>query len=386
MMHQAGNNRMMHRLPVEAYTSQDWFDREQERIFSRLWRYAGFVEDVAEPGQYITVQAGLNPILVVMGHDGLLRAFHNLCRHRGTQLLRAVGKTKKAIRCPYHDWTYSLDGELVSIPDEGAEFGPVDKSCLGLKRASVATWRGMLFVHPDPDAGPIGDWFGEVEPRLGPHQVGELVEYDGGRTSYEVRANWKVVVENYIDVYHLSHLHSGTLAMYDHAKAEYGFVGPHFVFHEPLSEDYAANIKTNSPTPLILPEDGLGAWVPMLFPGVGLVESESDWATFIVTPLAPDRTRVENRVRVKDASSWEFVKQGWRSYAYWKRQVRPKHDTGDPDDPLASADFTAEDIYACEQQQKAMLSPQFEAGPAARGETPVLEHQQVVLDYLGGTG
>ena len=83
-------------LPVDAYISQDWFDQEQALIFSQTWQFGGFFEDVAEPGDYITVQAGLNNILVVRGLDQRLRAFHNICRHRGTQLLRTTGKAQKA--------------------------------------------------------------------------------------------------------------------------------------------------------------------------------------------------------------------------------------------------------------------------------------------------
>ena len=240
------SERMLHRLPVEAYTGQAWFEREQEAIFSRTWAYAGFAEDVGEPGAYASVRAGLNELFVVMGRDRRLRAFHNMCRHRGTQLLRAVGNVQKAITCPYHDWTYDLEGRLTSVPDEQREFGRVDKTCLSLKPASVDLWRGMIFVHPEPDAESIMSWFGEAEPHLGPHDVDALVEVPEARTSYEIKANWKIVVENYIDVYHLAHLHSGTLSMYDHANAEYGFAGPHYVFYEPLSPDYAANIEKNA--------------------------------------------------------------------------------------------------------------------------------------------
>ncbi|QIE44596.1 aromatic ring-hydroxylating dioxygenase subunit alpha [Pseudohalocynthiibacter aestuariivivens] len=378
------SQRMLHKLPVAAYTSQDWFDREQELIFSRTWRYAGFMEDIIEPGQYISVQAGLNNIFIVMGRDRRLRAFHNICRHRGTQLIRAVGKTQKALTCPYHDWTYDLEGNLISVPDEDREFDGIDKSCLGLKPASVDLWRGMLFVHPDPEAGSIMEWFGDVEPKLGPHKVEELPEYSEGRTTYEIKANWKIVVENYIDVYHLSHLHSGTLHMYDHGKAEYGFVGPHYAFWEPPSDQYGADIAKNSPTPLVIPAEHAGAWVPMLFPGIGLAESESNWATFIITPLAPDLTRIENRVRVANASSWEFTKQGTKSYAFWRDNITGKFeaDANNPDDPMAGGDFTAEDIYACEQQQKSLISPHFEVGPASKGESPVVDHQQVVLDWM----
>ena len=380
-----GTQRMLHGLPVEAYTGQQWFDCEQEKIFSRTWRYAGFMEDLSEPGQYIAIQAGLNNIFIIMGRDRRLRAFHNICRHRGTQLIRAVGKTQKALTCPYHDWTYDLEGKLISIPDEDKEFDGVDKSCLGLKPASVDLWRGMLFVHPDPDAGSIIDWFGDIEPHLGPHRVEELVEYPEARSTYEVRANWKIVVENYIDVYHLSHLHSGTLSMYDHAKSEYGFVGPHYAFWEPPSPQYGADIKGNSPYPLVIPAEQAGTWVPMLFPGIGLAESESIWSNFIISPLAPDLTRVENRVRVANASSWEFSRQASRSSAFWKANISGKYAVEDgegDDDPMTGGDFTAEDIYACEQQQKSLASPYFETGPASKGEGPVIDHQKVVLDYV----
>ena len=381
-------SRMMHVLPVEAYTSQEWFEREQKLIFSNTWRFAGFMEDIAEPGDSIAVQAGLNNIFIVKGRDHRLRAFHNICRHRGTQLIRAVGKAQKALTCPYHDWTYDLEGNLISVPEEHNEFPELDKSCLSLKPASVDIWRSMIFIHPDPDAGSIMDWFGDVESHLGPHNVEELMEYPEAATSYEIKANWKIVVENYIDVYHLSHLHSGTLNMYDHAKAEYGFVGPHYAFWEPLSADYLANIEQNAAMPLVLPKDQVGTWVPMLFPGLGLGESETDWSTFHIIPLEPELSRVETRTRVKNASSWEFQKQEWRSSPFWSKNLSGKYSVeqaASEDDPMVSGDFTVEDIYACEQQQKSLKSPYFEVGASAQaGESPVREHQQVVLDYLEG--
>ena len=378
------SGRMMHLLPVEAYTEQDWFDREQEMIFSRTWHYAGFAEDIQAPGQYISVQAGLNNIFIVMGRDHRLRAFHNLCRHRGTQLLRAEGKAQKVITCPYHDWTYDLEGALVSIPEEQREFADVDKSCLGLKPASVELWRSMLFVHPNPEAGSIMEWFGEIQPHLGPHRPEELVEYPEARVSCEIGANWKIVVENYIDVYHLAHLHSGTLAMYDHAQATFGFFGPHYAFREPLMDEYLRDLEKNTPLPLVVPPEQAAAYVPMLFPGIGLAESESSWSTFIIMPLAPDRTRVENRTRVANVSGWKFTRQSWRSAGFWRHQIQSKYKGDAAEDPMASGDFTTEDIYVCEQQQKSLQSPNFQVGPAAKGEQPVIDHQQVVLDFLEG--
>jgi len=376
----------MHLLPIEAYFSQDWFDQEQQMIFSKTWQFAGFVEDVSEKGQFVTVQAGLNNIFIVMGNDGVRRAFHNICRHRGTQLLRSAGREGKAITCPYHDWTYNFKGDLIAVPSQKDEFSNIDKKCFGLKAASVGVWRHMLFVHPDPDAPSLQEWFAPIDGYLGPHKVEELVEAPGSATSHMIKANWKVVVENYIDHYHLAHLHSGTLSMYDHAQAEFGFHGPHFAFQEPLSRDYADKIEMNAPYPLILPKDQLGAWVPMLFPGLGLGENEVSWSIFHVVPIGPDLTRVETRTRVKNASSWEFAKQNLSSWQYWHGKVRGKYakGTGD-DDPMMSGDFMAEDVYVCEQLQKSFESPYYEVGPAAvRGEQPILDHQKVVLSFLEG--
>lgn len=381
---------MLHMLPVSAYTSSEWFDREQHSIFSKTWRYAGFMEDISEPGQCLTVQAGLNNIFIVMGRDRRLRAFHNICRHRGTQLIRAVGKSQKALTCPYHDWTYDLEGNLISVPEEHSEFEGLDKSCLGLKKASVDIWKSMLFVHPDPDAGSIMNWFGEIDSLVGPHVPEELVEYEEARKSYEIKANWKIVVENYIDVYHLSHLHSGTLQMYDHKNAEYGFIGPHYMFWEPPVPEYAKDQEEKLPAPRVIPQGLNGAWVPMLFPGIGISAAEDGWNVFIVEPLAPDRTRITNRSRVANVSLWEFSKQAMRSEKFWANfGLRGKYTGSDAlsdDDPMASGDFTAEDIYACEQQQKSLYSPHYEVGPAAQGEDPVLMHQRVVLKYMDSMG
>ena len=113
-------------LPVEAYTSQAWFEKEQAEIFGNTWQFAGLVEDLKDPGDYSSVQCGHQNIVAVKGRDQRLRAFHNMCRHRGTQLLRAVGKKQKALTCPYHDWTYDLEGQLISVPDKDREFPDIE--------------------------------------------------------------------------------------------------------------------------------------------------------------------------------------------------------------------------------------------------------------------
>ncbi len=388
---------MMHALPVKAYTSQEWFEQEMKTIFSTTWQFAGYVEDVINPGDYISVQAGLNNIFIVKGRDNRLRAFHNICRHRGTQLLRAVGKSKKAITCPYHDWTYDLEGNLISLPKKEEEFPELNKQelhkCdLNLHEASVDIFKGMLFVHPDKNAPSIKSFFGEVEPYLGPHVPEELIEFknDDGSAFYskEINANWKIIVENYIDHYHLAHLHENTLNMYDHEKAEFGWVGPHYWFYEPLVEDYAKDLQNASPFPVMdkMTEETLGAYVPWLFPNIGLTESESAWNTFHVLPLAPDKTLVTIRSKTMNVSEWEYTKQATKSAmsSVWSKYGnKAKYESDDPFDPMASGDFMLEDIYACEQQQKSLSSPYFSVGAVAeKGEYAIVRFQEEVLKWM----
>ncbi|WP_293074255.1 aromatic ring-hydroxylating dioxygenase subunit alpha [Okeania sp. SIO3B5] len=378
-------NKTMPVLPIEAYTSQEWFNKEQKYIFSNTWQFAGFIEDLNEPGDYLTVQAGLNNILVIYGEDQQLKAFHNVCRHRGTQLLRAVGKSKKFITCPYHDWTYTLDGELSAVPERKTQFPDLDMSLLCLHKASVGVWRGMIFVHPDANAESLSNWFGGIEPYLGAHQPEKLVEYEGARTRHEINANWKIVVENYIDGYHLAHLHSETLFMYDHRKQQTGFVGNHFYFYEPLAKDYGADIQNNSPYPLIdhIPPEKIGAYVPMLFPNLGLSETESTWSIFHIIPIAPDKCVVEIRSKIMPVSSWDFAAQEWKSWNYFKSRQGDKYKTKDKNDPMASGDFMAEDIYVCEQQQKSLQSPYFSVGAIAKDlEKSVYQYQRNVQNYI----
>ena len=384
---------MMHALPVEAYTSQEWFDLEMKHVFSKTWQFAGLVEDVPNPGDYISVQAGLNNIFIIKGRDNRLRAFHNMCRHRGTQLLRAVGKAKKAITCPYHDWTYDLEGKLISIPKKEEEFPSLCNKelhdCeLNLHEASVDIFKGMLFVHPEKDAPSLMEYFKDLEPHLGPHIPEELVEYKEGYYEKEIKANWKIVVENNIDHYHLAHLHEGTLNMYDHDKAQYGWVGPHYWFYEPLVEDYRKDLKNASLTPVIdhVPEDKIGAYVPWFFPNIGLAENEGAWSTFHVTPLAPDRTLVSFRTKVMNSSEWEFTKQATKASLskVWTKYGNKGKYEGDPKtDPMASGDFMEEDVYACEQQQKSLQSPKFSIGARAqRGEYAMEKFQTVVKEWI----
>ncbi len=374
-------------LPKEAYTAQDWFDREQRLIFGNTWQFAGFVEDIKDPGDYLTVQCGFQNIVVVKGSDQQLKAFHNICRHRGTQLLGATGKKRKVLTCPYHDWTYNLDGQLISVPEKSKEFPDLDLKQVCLHKAAVATWRGMLWVHPKPDAPTVEEWFSGCEPHLGPHKPTRLIEYPDTQTSHIIKANWKIVVENYIDVYHLSHLHSQTLQMYAHRQAEFQFVGDHYMFWEPLSETYQTHLNDLIPFKRIaeVTDQHLGAYVPWLFPALGLAENESSWSIFQVIPLAPDQTKVITRTKLEPMTDKEYLRQKRKSDNNWYKlmPVRPKYEQAAADDPMASGDFFAEDVYVCEQLQKSLNNPLFGITATAKhGERPIREFQKVIEKWL----
>ncbi|MDE0200509.1 MAG: Rieske (2Fe-2S) protein, partial [Caldilineaceae bacterium] len=137
-----------------------------------------------------------------------MRAFHNICRHRGAQLLRAAGKTREVIVCPYHDWTYDLEGKLRVIPDRRRAFAGVDLDGLDLKPAAFARWRGMLWVHPSADDAPVADWFAAIEPHLGQHRVDRLPEEPDARSERVIAANWKIdaaALSRYIHNHSQSH-------------------------------------------------------------------------------------------------------------------------------------------------------------------------------------
>ena len=143
-------------------------------------------------------------------------------------------------------------------------------------------------------------------------------------------------------------------------------------------------MEKKAPFPLIdhVPREKIGAYVPMLFPNIGLSETESSWSIFHIRPVAPDETIVEIRSKLMPMTRWDYLKQGVSSYAHlaWHGN---KYDASDPDDPMASGDFMAEDIYACEQQQKSLKSPLFSVGATAKDmEAAVRQFQTIIQEYV----
>jgi choline monooxygenase len=191
-------------LPFSWYSGEELLRRERAQIFARSWQYGGRAAQVAEPGSFLATDAGGVPILVTRDQAGELRAFINVCRHRGAVLTEGCGE-RATIQCHYHAWTYELDGTLRAAPRSDREPG-FDRSEWPLLPASVGTWGPFLFVNPDPAAPPLEEALGELPEILARDiDLDELVFHS--RVEFGAEANWKVVTENFLECYHCPTAH-----------------------------------------------------------------------------------------------------------------------------------------------------------------------------------
>ena len=193
-------------LPYGWYRDPGILQREQERIFRTAWQYVGHTGELESPG-FFAARAGRTPVVVTRAGDGVLRAFLNVCRHRGHPVADGRGR-RETLQCPYHAWTYGLDGCLRAAPrsDEEPDF-PQDE--LGLVPLAVDTWGPFVFVNAAPQPEPLADALGSL-----PAQVAELgLDVDSlvhhSRCESEVDANWKIVCENFLECYHCQVAHPG---------------------------------------------------------------------------------------------------------------------------------------------------------------------------------
>lgn len=206
-------------LPWAWYSSAEILRAEQERIFRGAWQYAGPAAKVAEPGSYLAARAGTVPVVVTRDRDGELRGFVNVCRHRGAELVEGEGR-RETLQCRYHAWTYGLDGDLRTAPRSERKAG-FDRSDFPLRPVLAVTWGPFLFVNPALDAQPLEEALGalpELLARTGLDLEGLVFRE---RAEYELAANWKVAVENYLECYHCAVAHPGFSAVVDVAEDAY---------------------------------------------------------------------------------------------------------------------------------------------------------------------
>jgi phenylpropionate dioxygenase-like ring-hydroxylating dioxygenase large terminal subunit len=206
-------------LAWSAYSDSALPGRERERIFAHAWQYVGHLGELGEGAGYLAGHVGDIPVVVTRDRDGVLRAFLNVCRHRGS-VLAAGAAARETLQCSYHAWTYGLDGTLVAAPPSNREPG-FDCGDIALRPASVGVWGPFVFAIPDPEAAPLAEVLGDLPELVSAAgvEVDELQHH--GRAESVVDANWKLVAENFLECYHCAVAHPGFSALVDVSPEAY---------------------------------------------------------------------------------------------------------------------------------------------------------------------
>ncbi len=191
-------------LPRKAYHEPAIFEWERANVLRKDWVIAGRVDEAPNPGTYFTTELDGDPLIVVRGRDNQLRAFHNVCRHRGTAVVDEPCGSAVRFQCPYHAWIYDLEGRLVRAKHTD-DLDDFSFEAYGLQAVACETWQGFVFLNLDPDAAPLATQLGDLDEHLGRFDFADL---RAARTiTYDVAANWKFIAENYSECYHCPPLH-----------------------------------------------------------------------------------------------------------------------------------------------------------------------------------
>lgn len=377
-------------LPTRAYTSQDWFHKETENLLAKSWAFVGLQSDIGETGDFITATIGNNPLAIVQDGDGHLRAFHNLCRHRGTELLEGKGNAGKTLVCPYHRWTYGLDGALRGVPNKSECFPDLDRKSLSLNDAAVGVWKGMIFANPDPNAK-FDDWIGPMKGAEFPHDINDPNLIAGEEFVYKMKCNWKVFYENAIDGYHLAYLHENTLGGPLPALNEWQQHGQNLVWYsterdgirnripkfvEEQASKYSAPKVAGADTP------GYGG-VYMMFPTTLITPSPWSLTISRLEPLDAETTILRARTWVP--KSWLTTHDKLSDVAGYDSKTGLIESKNWNIHPLETGDFQTEDIWVCEKMQRSLQSPKFTVGAMATGsggEEMLPLFQSQVMEFM----
>jgi len=207
-------------LPASWYSDRELLRVEHERIFRRAWQYVGPTSNLQGPGSFFTARVGDVPVVVVLDGDGVLRAFVNVCRHRGHEVAEGCGR-RVTLQCPYHAWTYGLDGSLRAAPRSERE-PDFDRADWGLLPMLVETWGPMVFANVDLDAAPLAETLGSLPEEMRAAGVDPVdFEYRGRSRELVIEANWKIVVENFLECYHCPVAHKSFSKLIDVAPDAY---------------------------------------------------------------------------------------------------------------------------------------------------------------------
>ena len=197
-------------LPAARYTSPDYFALEMAYVFRKSWLFAGHIDEIPEPGCYMRWHNAGDPIVIVHGMDGVVRAFYNTCRHRGAPVVTADRGKASRLMCGYHNWTYKTDGTLVGVPEK-QDFPPdFDLSCRSLLPVRCERLGNVIFVNFDEGAMPLKEWMGPLWDEWAEFAFDRIRL--AARHSFDLQCNWKIAMEANMEVYHVPFIHPNTVA------------------------------------------------------------------------------------------------------------------------------------------------------------------------------
>jgi choline monooxygenase len=330
-------------IPAPWYVDSRIAELETKTVFSKTWQMVGRVEQVAQPGQFVTANVAGEPIVAVRGNDGILRGFYNVCRHHAAAVVTEPCGQVSILHCPYHGWNYGLDGSLKGMP----EFDGVknfDRQKNGLAPVQAEIWEKFVFVNLDPQAAPLRDFLGGLVKRIAPLGVSRLHYFDN--RVYDIHCNWKVFVDNFLDGgYHVPHLHKGLSSVLDYKEYTIENEDRYCLQSSPMvaSSEDAATAATRK---------GDRAWYFWQYPNLMINCYEGYMDTNLVLPIDVDHCRVifdfyfadvtdahreynqqsvavGARVQDEDLGICEAVQRGLKSRAYGTGRLSVRREAGE---------------------------------------------------------
>ncbi|MEM9578887.1 MAG: ring-hydroxylating oxygenase subunit alpha [Pseudomonadota bacterium] len=323
-------------LRKEAYVDARWFEVDRADILAKTWQWVCHVEKLRAPGAYVATRIAGHPIAVVRDREGVLRAFYNVCKHRAHELLNGEGETTR-IMCPYHAWVYRLDGQLVRAPetDHLEDFSPGD---ICLDAVQIAEFAGFVFVNLDPAAASLSDQSGDLETEIR-HWAPDIDQLTfGKRLTYDIKSNWKNVVDNFLECYHCPTAHKDFCDLVDmdtYKVTTYGIYSSHMAdAGQNANSAYDvsnATVKTHAvwwlwPTTCLMRYPGRSSMIVLNIIPVGPDRTLETYDFFLETP-EPDAMEIDAMryldevLQVEDIGLVESVQRGMETPAFAQGRI-----------------------------------------------------------------
>jgi len=357
-------------LPQRYYLSPETLAEEWQRIFSRVWLCIGRLEQLQKPGSYVVANIGAESVIVVRDRKSdRLFAHFNVCRHRGTRIcMDQSGELGETIQCPYHAWTYALDGSLLRAPTMQDVDG-FEREQFSLIPAAVAQWEGFVFVNLSPEPEPFAEVFAPVFSRFSRYNLSQLTT--GRRIAYDVQANWKLILQNYNECLHCPTIHPLLSKVLPYTSGANDLTDGPFLggYMEISSPNESATVSGRACGPLVgdLSGDDLHrAFYYSLFPNMMLSMHPDYVVSYMVWPVAPTQTHI--------VSDWLFHPDAMR------------HPEFDPSGAIEFWDVTNRQDWAiCEQSQLGVASRAYTPGPYSPRESIPAAWDRTYLRAMHGS-